>query len=71
MAINTTSLRRHWPNRAREKDITHWACTEVRMLKEDQLWFSERYTKEDKIRVTWDHQRKDGRTDSQNLEARA
>ena len=39
MAINTTSLRRHWPNLAREKDITHWACTEDRMLKEDQLWF--------------------------------
>ena len=53
MAINTTSLRRHWPNLAREKDITHWACTEVRILKEDQLWFSERYTKEDKINVTW------------------
>ena len=34
MAIKTTSLRRHWPNLAREKDITHWACTEVRMLKE-------------------------------------
>ena len=53
MAINTTSLRRDWPNLAREKDITQWACTEVRMLKEDQLWFSERYTKEDKINVTW------------------
>ena len=51
--INTTSLRRHWPNLAREKDITHWACTEVRMLKEDQLWFSERYTKEDRTKVTW------------------
>ena len=23
------------------------------MLKEDQLWFSERYTKEDNINVTW------------------
>ena len=23
------------------------------MLKEDQLWFSERYTKEDEISVTW------------------
>ena len=53
MAINITSLRRRWPNLAREKDITHWACTEVRMLKKDQLWFSERYTKEDKINVTW------------------
>ena len=53
VAINTTSLGRHWHNMAREKDITHWACTEVRMLKEDQLWFSERYTKEDKISVTW------------------
>ena len=48
MAINTTSLRRHWPTLAREDDITHWACTEARMLKKDQLWFSERYTKEDK-----------------------
>ena len=54
MVINTTSLRRHWPTLAREEDITHWACTEVRMLKEDQLWFSERYTKEDKINVTWE-----------------
>ena len=54
MAINTTSLRRHWPKLAREKDITHWACTDVRMLKEDQLWFSARYTKEDKINVTWE-----------------
>ena len=53
MAINTTSLRRHWPSLVREKDITHWACTDVRMLKEDQLWLSERYTKEDKISVTW------------------
>ena len=40
MAINTTSLGRHWSNLTREKDITHWACTEVRMLKEDPLWFS-------------------------------
>ena len=54
MAINTTSLRRHWPNLARGKDITYWACTMVRMLKEDQLWFSERCTKEDKINVTWE-----------------
>ena len=51
--ITTTSLRRHWPNLAREKDITRWASTDVRMLKEDQLWFSERYTEEDKISVTW------------------
>ena len=32
MVINTTSLRRHWPALAREEDITHWACTEARML---------------------------------------
>ena len=64
MAIDTTSLRRHWPNLAREKDITHWACTEVRMLEEDQLWFSERHPKEDKISVTWGapmNRREDGR----------
>ena len=38
------------------------------MLKEDQLWFSERYTKEDKIKVTWDRRWTDGKTDSRNLE---
>ena len=53
MDINTTSLRRPWPSLAREKHTTRWTCTEVRMLKEHQLWFSERYTKEDKISVTW------------------
>ena len=43
---------------------THWACTEARMTKEDQLWFSERYTKEDKINTTWGppmDRREDGR----------
>ena len=50
----SNQVTRHWPNLAREKNITHWACTEVRMLKEDQLWFSERYTKEDKMHATWE-----------------
>ena len=64
MAINTTSLRRHWPTLAREEGVAHWACTEARTMKEDQLWFSERYTGEDKTNVTWEPPM-DGREDGQ------
>ena len=41
------------------------------MLKKDQLWFSDRYTKEDKMNVTWDHRWTDGKMDSRNSEEHA